>query len=282
MGPPPNPSRLKRKHPDGRGEVPQTAPNSRVNCGAIQASTLGHGPSYTSSVPKAAISRHSTAAVRSSYGHGLGPDRRVLSKQYDRPQSAMMSSRVGRTASSTHRSNSSLDVHPRPTNGSQSFQNKGRVLFPSNPSEVYKYPIKPESHGCYEPQINCDVDWESPCAKGRLCDLSVTSAFKGFSIDGKTTPTVEMNAVLTPSQIPLRTCTHSVRAGMSSPSRSPKKPPLLARFLTRDSNTPVAWTPEEKLEECMMYDMRFRENMSGATNRTDYLSEALSFYKTRG
>lgn len=279
MGPPPK--NLKRKiNVEAHGDPPRAAPNSQqAHTGAIRSSM---GPaSYTSSSSKNFAGRHSTATRNSSFGNSLGPDRRGFSKQYDRPQSAMLDTRTQRASSSTYRSNSSLDTHSRPPNGPQGVSNQGRISFLSTLSEVYKSPTTSESHGCYDPQIEHDADWESPCARGRLRDVSVTSALKSFYIDGKTTPMVEMNASLSPSHIPLRACTSSARGDFSSFSRSPKKPPLSGLFLTRESNTPAAWNTADKIEEMEHMHSELRQTIGGATYDATMLKEMMADYRMR-
>lgn len=278
MGPPQNP--LKRKNnAEGRGEPSRSAPSSRpVNLAMNKA-----GPASQTPLPsKFSAGRYSAAAVgNNSLGNSVGPDRRGFSNQYDRPQTTMKNSRIQRIASSTHRSNSSLDIYSRPPNGLQGIGNKGRISFPSNSSQVYKSPMKPESVGCYDPQIYYDLGWESPCAKGRLRDVSVTSALKGLTVNGKTTPLVDMNASLTPSQIPQRAYTRLACAVVPSTSRSPKKALSLGRFLTRDSNTPVAWDTDDKWKKMEHGFSELYEKIDGATSEYGNLKDTIAIYKTR-
>lgn len=165
---------------------------------------------------------------------------------------------------------------------SQGTGNQGRILFSSNPSQVNKSSTKPDSIGCYDPHIYRDAQWESSCAKGRLHDGSVTSTLKALTMNGKTTPSVDMNASLTPSQIPLRAPTHSARAKISSPSKSPEKALSLGRFLTRDSNTPVAWNTEDRFERMEHRFSELKEIIGGATSEDATLKEIIAIYKTKG
>ena len=112
--------------------------------------------------------------------------------------------------------------------------------------------------------------------------MSVTSALDALTMNGKTTPSVDMNATSTPSQIPLRTCTHSARAKIPSPSRPPKKAFPLGRFLTRDSNTPVAWDTEDRFERMENEFSELKEKIGGATSEGENLRDIIAIYKTKG
>ena len=211
-----------------------------------------------------------------SFGNSVGPGRRTFSNQIDRPQS-----RTQRTPSSAYRPTSSQEVYPRPSKGSQGTRNQGRILFSSTPSQVNESPTEPEDIGCYDPHIYRDAHWESPCAKGRLRDGSMTSILKTLTMNGKTT-SVDMNASLTPSQIPLCAPTHSARAKIPSPSKSPKKALSLGRFLTRDSNTPVAWNTEDRFERMENGFSELKEIIGGATSDGASLKDIIAIYKTKG
>lgn len=279
MEPPPN--RPKRKfNAEALGEASRSAPNSRP------ANLMGNKSSITGPASQMPLSSKSsagrTAIGDNSLSNSVGPGRRGFSNRNDRPQSSLLNSRIQRKASSTTRPNSSLEVYSRPSKGSQGIGNQGRILFPSNPLQVNKSPTKPESIGCYDPQIYCDSVWESPCAKGRLRDVSVTSALRGLTMNGKTTPSVEMNASLTPSQLPLRSYTHSARAKIPSPSRSPKKALSSGRFLTRDSNTPVAWDTEDRFERMEHGFSELKEMIGGATSEGANMKDIIAMYKTKG
>lgn len=281
MGPPQN--KTKRKGiAEGRGELPRAPPGLRPPKIVINKSSIAGPAPQTSLSSKFSSSRHSaTAPANSSHGNGSGSHRRGISYQGDRSQSVMVESRIQRTSSSTHRSNSSLEMHSQPPNGSQGIGNKGRIIFPSNPSDIYKSPMKQESNGCYDPRINCDLQWESSCTKQKLRDVSVASAPKGLAINGKTTPIVDMNASQTPSHIPLRTCTPSARVELPSPSKSSKKVPSSGRFLTRESNTLAAWDMDERMESMKHAWSLLEQKISGATSEGGLLKDMSVNYRTR-
>ena len=262
------------------GEASRFAPSSRpanlmTNKGSISESAAQIQLSSKASTGRAAIGNN-------SFGTTMGPSRRGFSNRIDRSQTSMFDSRMRRTASSTNRPNSSLEVYSRPSKGSQGIGNQGRILFSSHHSQVNKPPTKPESIGRYDPHIYCNADRESPCAKGRLRDVSMTSALKALTMNGKTTPSVDMNAPLTPSQIPLRASTHSARVTIPSTSRSPKKAFSLGRFLTRDSNTPAAWDTEDRFERMEHGFSELKEIIGGATSEGSNLKDIIAIYKTKG
>lgn len=278
MGPPPNTSKRKFDA-EGQGEPSRSGPSSRP------ANSMSNKSLIAKLAPQMSLSK--PAAGRAAVGNnslcnGVAPDRRGFHNQNDRPQSATSNSRTQRTSSSQNRPNSSSDRHPRPPKGYQRIGNKGRISFPSNPLQENKSPVKPESIGCYDPQIYCDLDWESPCAKGRNRDFTVISALKGLTANGKTTPIVDMNASSTPSQIPLRASTHSACTKISSPSKSPKKALSQGRFLTRDSNTPAAWDTEDRFENMETRFSELKEIIGGATSEGANLKDMIAIYKTKG
>lgn len=260
------------------GDASRFAPSSRPanpNRHSITGSASPMPPPPKPSAGRAAVGNN-------SFGNGVGHGHRVFSNRMDRSQSAMFNSRTQRAASSTHRPNSSLGVSSRSSKASKGVGNQGRILFSSNPSQVNKSPTTPEGIGCYDPHIYRDADWESPCAKGRLRDGSMTSVVKALNMNGKTTPSVDMNASLTPSQIPLRAPTHSARAKISSLSGTPQKALSLGRFLTRDSNTPVAWDAEDRFERMEHRFLELKDIIGGATADEASFKDIIAIYKTKG
>lgn len=270
MGPPQN--RMKRKQPAGCGGEAARAANKSFTA----------APPRQTSYPSGVYSnRHPTAAIRNaSLGNSIGPDRRALSSQYGRPQSAMLNPCAERMPSAANRSTSSLDLHSRAPNGSQRMGNTGRILFPSIPSDVYESSMKADSHGCCDPHIS-HSDWESiPRTVRNLRDKSLKKALNGLSLNGKTTPKVEMNAPSTPSQIPLRTQTLSALVEIPSPTRSPERVSTVKRFLTRDSNTCAAWEEVHMARVDNLYT-EFTRKIDGATTESDALKDSIVVYKTR-
>lgn len=110
----------------------------------------------------------------------------------------------------------------------------------------------------------------------------MTSALKALTMNGKTTSSVDMNASFTQSQISLPASARSARAKIPSTSRSPKKALSLGRFLTRDSNTPVAWGTEEQLKRMEHQMTAWKEMISGATSESANSKEIIAVYKTKG
>jgi hypothetical protein len=281
MGPPQN--KLKRKNDTESGGEPATAaPTSRLAQPVTNRSFIAGPSGQTSSFSKSSSNRHPGAAVRNtSFANSVGSERRAFSN-HDRPQSATANPRMQRAASSTARPVSSLDSNPRFPNGSQGMGNKGRILFPSNPPKVYKATLKPESHGCYDPQIYCDSDGESmPYPMRRLYNLPPTTAFNSLAVNGKPTPSVELNSPFTPSQIPTRTSTRSQRAEISSPSKSPQKAPSRGPFLTRESNTRSAWDISEHYQRVDNISSKVTQDIGGAAVEGGLLMDVIVDYKAR-
>jgi hypothetical protein len=142
--------------------------------------------------------------------------------------------------------------------------------------------MKPESHGCYDPQIYCDSDGESmPYTMRRPYNLTLTTAFNGLSVNRKTTPLVELNSPFTPSQIPTRTSTRSERAELLSPSKSPQKAPSWGPFLTRESNTRAAWDFNERYQRVDDIASKVTQDIGGAAVEGGMLMDMIREYKAR-
>ena len=311
MLPPTNP--LKRKTLVERaGETARPAPappNSRSINGHVKATSIA-GPfressfssSVTSSRPSSAAS--SRTLSNGSYGSSVGSGTRPPSVQSYRSQTAMGHVRSQKSASISARPATSLEVHEEePGSSRAAARKKGRTPISSTPKDCSQSIHAPKVRGGHDPKLSRGSSWESrPYIAVSLRDTSLSTRFNEFHIDSEpkdpapiaeagdrastpkvpSAPIVEFAVPQTPSHIPRYSPSKALPLETPSPRKPPKKTPKpLQSYLTRDSNTTIAFDTESRLEEVENQFSKFRDNFDTAKEESKSLKETTAVYKIR-
>ena len=317
---PPPANNLKRKTlVDRAGETSRPAPappTSRPVNSSIKAVSIAGAPRETSFSSSVSSSRPAPgfaarSALNSSHSSSLGSGSRLPSAQSCRPQSSMAYSRIQRPSNNQVRPATSLEVHQEePAQPRTRGKTKRRVLFSSclqGPS--YELQL-PRLRGRPDIRPNCnlkiDVFPETP-------DYSLGTQLNALTLDGgdpststklkafdmgdyvwKPVPKADAeHSVPMADDFPPQNPSHIPKlvAPVALPSESPspiktsrkthKKPCQLPMFLSRDTNTKIAWDTDSRLDELENQHARFKEEIGRATSQSNSLQEMVQVYKLR-
>ena len=162
---------------------------------------------------------------------------------------------------------------------------KGRNLFSSNldtcPESLQ--PVKIRGNGNFTSTRIASKELR-PVNALSMRDISISTYLGSLHLNEevpRSTPIVEPEVPLTPSHIP-KLVPRPARSIQSSPSKSPqKKPPTLPQFLTKETNVPIAWDTDQRLEEVEYMQKQLKEEIKGATAESNGLKEMTTVYKAR-
>ena len=134
--------------------------------------------------------------------------------------------------------------------------------------------------------MNFTSDRESrPYPVRSLREVSISTAMSELSINEVTsgiTSRKGSEAASTPSQIPKLVQNMTLHVEPPSPSKSSKKTPKpLPLYLTRESNTQIAFDTDTRLEEVESMCSALKESFDGATSESDGLKDMITMYKAR-
>ncbi|KAL6716943.1 kinesin-like nuclear fusion protein [Lecanora helva] len=314
---PPPTNTLKRKTLAERaGETARpipAPPTSRPGNSFVKATSLAGSARETSLASSTTSSRPSSSASfrnvsNSSYGSSVGPTTRPPSAQAHRPHSAMAYSRIQKPASASGRPVTSLEMHEEePGVGRASNKRKGRIISSSNPQDSPSRLHAPKVRRCNSSSMNHTTILESEQPRiVSLRDVSISTRLGRLNLNNKSlqstpnvnfeeppispvvqpVPIAELGLLKTPSQIPKLAAPVTLPPASQSPSKSPEKSPKKlprapAVFLTRDSNTPVVFDTEARLDEVENMCSQFKEKMDDATTESKSLKEMMGIYKIR-
>ena len=152
------------------------------------------------------------------------------------------------------------------------------------------------THGSDETHMSYTAGWASKHNAARsIRDLSLCSAFNGLRLDElgpQTTSVVGCDAPKTPSQIPkwvqkpedqnVPLQTPLPQSATINPCKSPKKttkPP--PKFLTRESNTEIAWDTESRMDQFESGFIEMKEKMSRMTDEGTSMKDLIAMYRTK-
>lgn len=290
MPPPPAnpPARKTLAEQGGEPYRPNQAHSNSRPANAAGKPTSIAGPSrQTSSSVSSSHQSSASFSRHASFSNSVGPGARQPSSQSHRSQSAMANSRLQKPTPNTSRPTTALEVHSEISSISQGEKKrKGMLRISSNPRNNSTRLGIMES---YDTQLNHDSIWASrPCSQASSRNISLNAAFSGLSIHNKTqsTPMVDLEPPCTPSQLPKSIPRVAMPTETPSPSKSPRRPPPIRPFLTRDSNTRAAlasWgQPEDRLVSMEQVADCVKQGLEGLNvERTDF-REAINVYKARG
>ena len=265
-------------------------PNSRPFNSYVAATSIAGVPRATSLSSSVSSRPTSSASSRNtstgSHSASLGPGSRPPSAQSYRSQSVIGNSRIQKPSYLHNRPATSLEVHHEEPHTAQVLgKRKGRNLFSSNldtcPESLQ--PAKLRANGHFT-STRVSSKEHRPFSAMPIRDFSISTGLGSLHISdevSQTTPIVEPQVPHTPSHIP-KMVPRPARSVQSSPSKSPqKKPPTLTQFLTKETNVPIAWDTDQRLEEVEYMQKQLKEEIKGATAESNGLKEMTAVYKTR-
>ena len=235
----------------------------------------------------------SSGSLTSSAGSGY----RTASSQSYRPQSAMAGPRTHKNSQSTGRPLTAMGVHPgAPGIGRVVGDQKGMPQFSLCPKGDPRGHKDMVTHGSDETHMSYTSGWASKHNSARpIRDVSLCTAFDGLRLDEsglQPTSAVGCDAPSTPSQIPKpvqKPVDQSVppqtplpQSATISPCKSSRKTTKpLPKFLTRESNTEIAWDTESRLEKFESEFIEMKGQMSLMTDEGTSMKDLIAMYKTK-
>ena len=272
------------------GEIPKPASDaakSRTVSGALKGvalNTLGRQTSFTSSA--SSMRPPSVTSMRNvsngSFSSSVSSGTRPPSSHSHRPQTAMGNSRIQKPVTNPARPSTAMETHIA---GPGSKKRKGMSCFPLDVNGTPLRSTQMQRNGSYDPGMNYTSGWEStPETVRSVRNFSLSTAMSQMSLDDmgpRALSTAKPDLALTPSHIPRLAQSVAQRPETPSPSRSPKKIAQPLRFLTRESNTPVAWDTDSRLEEVETVCSQMKDQITGVTAESSSLRDMVNVYKAR-
>ena len=142
-------------------------------------------------------------------------------------------------------------------------------------------------HSQHKPQSLRDLSLSTQLGKLNLGDESFPApiaegADQVHVPNGGPAPKADGDPPKTPSHIPKLASRPAMPSQNSSPTRSSKKTPKpVAMFMSKESNTPVVWDHDSRLEEVENACSQFRDKLDGAVSESTGLRETITLYKIR-
>lgn len=209
----------------------------------------------------------------------------------------MAGPRTHKSLQSIGRPLTAMEVHSgAPGTGRAVGDQKGMPPFSLNPKGNPRGHKDMVTHGSDETHMSYASAWASEYNAARsIRNSSLCTAFDGLRLDDtgrRPTSVVGQDAPSTPSQIPtpvqkpvdqgVLPQTPLPRSATISPCKSSKKTnKALPKFLTRSSNTEIAWDTDSRLEMVESQFTELKGQMSLITDEGNSMKDMITMYRTK-
>lgn len=271
---------------------PPAPPSSRPVNGSVRATTIA-GVRNTSH--SSASSRSTSQSSRNTSGTSFTSMRPPSSSSSYRPQSALSHGRNPLAQSAGNaRPATSFEDHMDDKTRKGMTQHIPYIYPTPEPSTLYP---KRQRRRNDQTTSRRDTGLRSTASEASMRnvdgsnpfrDVSITLRFEQMSLNSKksslegqstTTPSYLPKPVTQPQPEPPSTQITTPRRSYKSPSTSKKSSTPM--FLSKTSNTPIAWDTQGRVDDMGKTLETFREQMASITNGQSSLQEQNNFYKTR-